>query len=94
MTKKEAQERIKKLIKEIDHHRYLYHVLDKQDISDGALDSLKKELAYLESAYPSLLRKDSPTQRVGGQVLTKFKKVKHSTKILSLSDAFHYIVFE
>ncbi len=90
MTKKEAQERIKKLIKEIDHHRYLYHVLDKQDISDGALDSLKKELAYLESAYPSLLREDSPTQRVGGQVLTKFKKVKHSTKILSLADAFHY----
>jgi len=90
MTKKEAQERIKKLIKEIDHHRYLYHVLDKQEISDGALDSLKKELADLELVYPSLLRKDSPTQRVGGQVLTKFKKVKHSTKILSLADAFHY----
>jgi len=90
MNKQEAKNRIDKLIKEISHHRYLYHVLDKQEISDSALDSLKKELFDLEKEYPKLLRKDSPTQRVSGKALDKFKKVKHSTKILSLADAFNY----
>ena len=88
MTKSDAQKRIEKLISEINHHRHLYHVLDKQEISDAALDSLKKGLAELEREFPSLLRKDSPTQRVGGRALDKFVKVKHRTKILSLVDAF------
>ena len=88
MTKIEAQKRIDKLINEIQYHRYLYHVLDKQEISDGALDSLKKELANLENQFPEFLRPDSPTQRVGGQALDKFIKVKHRHKILSLADAF------
>jgi len=83
-----ARQRIDKLIKEINHHRYLYHVLDKSEISDGALDSLKRELADLEKQFPSLLREDSPTQRVSGTPLKKFVKVKHSKKILSLTDAF------
>src|SRR3989344_4501648 len=60
------RERIKKLRKTINHHRYLYHVLDKQEISDAALDSLKRELAELEAAHPELITSDSPTQRVGG----------------------------
>ncbi len=90
MNKKETKERINKLIKEISYHRYLYHVLDKQKISDNALDSLKKELSELESKNPDLIRKDSPTQRVSGKALDKFKKIKHSTKILSLADAFNY----
>ena len=90
MIKKDTKNRIAKLIKEINHHRYLYHVLDKQEISDAALDSLKKELVNLEFKYPDLLRKDSPSQRVSGQVLAKFNKVKHSSKVLSLADAFNY----
>ena len=49
MDKKEAKERILKLRKIINYHRYLYHVLDRQEISDGALDSLKKELERLET---------------------------------------------
>jgi len=89
MNSNEALRRIDKLIEEINHHRYLYHVLDKQEISDGALDSLKNELTGLENKFPKLKRKDSPTQRVGGQVLSKFHKVKHNNKILSLSDAFN-----
>ncbi len=90
MTKAEAKARIDKLIKEVNHHRHLYHVLDKQEISDAALDSLKNELARLEQEWPDLLRADSPSQRVGGQALDKFKKVQHSTKILSLVDAFDF----
>lgn len=89
MNKTEAEKRIIRLTKEINRHRHLYHVLDTQEISDGALDSLKKELADLEKQFPDLLSLDSPTQRVSGRPLDKFVKVKHSTKILSLTDAFN-----
>lgn len=89
MNKTEARQRIAKLSEEINHHRYLYHVLDKQEISDGALDSLKRELSELEQRFPDLILLDSPTQRVSGQPLDKFIKVRHSTRILSLADAFN-----
>ena len=79
--KKEIKQRIEKLKKTINHHRYLYHVLDKQEISDAALDSLKKELFDLEQEFPDLITADSPTQRVGGKPLKEFKKVKHSQRM-------------
>jgi DNA ligase (NAD+) len=88
MTKKEAKERIEKLKKAIEHYRYLYHVLDKEEISSSALDSLKKELFDLEQKFPEFITPDSPTQRVGGKPLEKFEKVKHPTPMLSLNDAF------
>jgi len=88
MDKQETKKRIEKLRELINHHRYLYHVLDKQEISDSALDSLKKELFELESQYPDLITKDSPTQRVGGEPLKEFKKFKHPERMLSFNDAF------
>ncbi len=88
MTKTEAAGRIKKLRQEINHHRYLYHVFDKAEISEAAVDSLKHELWQLEQLYPDLITPDSPTQRVGGQPLPNFKKVKHASAILSIEDAF------
>ncbi len=88
MTKQEASIRIKKLRAEINHHRYLYHVLDRQEISDSALDSLKHELLKLEEEYPDLITPDSPTQRVAGKPLAKFVKVKHNQPIISIEDAF------
>lgn len=88
MTKKEVEQRIKKLRAVIDHHRYLYHVLDRQEISDAALDSLKKELADLESRYPELITPDSPTQRVAGEPLEKFTKVRHRVPQWSFNDVF------
>lgn len=88
MVKSEAKKRIEKLRELIDHHRYLYHVLDKQEISDEALDSLKKELFDLEQAFPDLITPDSPTQRVGGEPLKEFKKIKHKERMLSLNDTF------
>lgn len=88
MNKPAAKERIEKLKKEIDRHRYLYHVLDRQEISDAALDSLKRELARLEEQFPDLVTPDSPTQRVSGKPLKKFKKVRHAAPMLSLNDAF------
>ena len=88
MNKAEDKKRIDKLRKLINHHRYLYHVLDKQEISDAASDSLKKELFDLEQKYPELITPDSPTQRVEGKPLKKFKKIKHSKRMLSFNDAF------
>lgn len=88
MNKQEAKTRIDKLKKEIDHHRYLYHVLDKVEISDAALDSLKHELYELEQKNPEFITPDSPTQRIGGKPLDQFKKAAHIVPQWSFNDAF------
>lgn len=88
MTKAEAKERIYKLRKLIDKYRYDYHVLNKLDISEAALDSLKHELKKLEDEFPDLVTADSPTQRVAGKPLREFKKIKHAIPMLSLEDVF------
>lgn len=88
MNKKEAQDRIEKLKKEIEKYRYSYHVLDIEDISEGALDALKNELFKLEQKYPQFITPDSPTQRVAGKPLDKFEKFQHPTPMLSFNDAF------
>ncbi|MBI5126157.1 MAG: NAD-dependent DNA ligase LigA [Candidatus Taylorbacteria bacterium] len=84
----EVRERLEKLKKTIEHHRYAYHVLDKPEISEAALDSLKDELRKLEDAYPELVTADSPTQRVAGKPLPEFKKVVHKIAQWSFNDAF------
>jgi len=88
MIKNEAKIRVEKLKNLINYHRYSYHVLDKQEISDEALDSLKKELFDLEKQFPELITQDSPTQRVAGKSLDKFEKVIHEKPMISLNDAF------
>lgn len=88
LNKQEAKQRIEKLKSEINRHRYLYHVLDKQEISDAALDSLKHELCELEQQYPEFITPDSPTQRIGGRPLKQFKKVTHIVPQWSFNDAF------
>lgn len=85
---KEAEERLLQLKKTIEHHRYLYHVLDKQEISDEALDSLKRELVTLEMRYPELITPDSPSQRVAGEPLPEFVKIEHEVPQWSFNDAF------
>ncbi|MFA4845113.1 MAG: NAD-dependent DNA ligase LigA [Patescibacteria group bacterium] len=94
MTKMRASERINKLRQTIDDYRYQYHVMDKLEISDAALDSLKHELFTLEQQYPDLITPDSPTQRVGGVALAKFKKVAHVRPMLSMEDVFTREEFE
>jgi DNA ligase (NAD+) len=88
MNEEEAKERIEHLKKTINHYRYLYHVLDRSEISDSALDSLKKELFDLETKFPKLITPDSPTQRIGGRPLKEFKKVRHTTRMTSFNDTF------
>ncbi|MBX4189965.1 NAD-dependent DNA ligase LigA [Candidatus Parcubacteria bacterium] len=94
MKRSEAKQRIEKLRELINHHRYQYHVLDKQEISEEALDSLKKELFDLEQEFPDLVTPDSPTQRIGGEPQKEFVKVQHldphykEVRMNSLNDAF------
>jgi DNA ligase (NAD+) len=94
MDKEKAKKRIKKLKEVISYHRYLYHVLDTQEISDSALDSLKHELKKLEDEFPEFVTPDSPTQRIGGEALSKFEKVKHKERMLSMEDVFSKEEFE
>ncbi len=88
MSKDKIKTRIEKLKTEINRHRYNYHVLDQETLSEAALDSLKNELFKLELEYPEFLSPDSPSQRIGGQALDKFSKSKHFSPMLSLFDAF------
>lgn len=88
MTRAAAKKRIEALRDEVNHHRYLYHVKDTSEISDASLDSLKKELSDLETAWPELVTADSPTQRVGGEPLPQFSQVPHRSRMLSLNDVF------
>lgn len=90
MTKDEAKIRLAKLKEEIERHRYNYHALDQESISPSALDSLKKELNDLEEQFPDLISKNSPSQRVAGVALDKFKKIEHRRPMLSLNDAFSF----
>jgi DNA ligase (NAD+) len=90
MTQAEAEERIARLRKEIDRYRYQYHVLNRLEISEAALDDLKHELYRLESEHPELITPDSPTQRVAGEATKGFKKVAHAVRMLSIEDAFSF----
>jgi len=90
MDTKAAEKRIRILVKEIDRHRYLYHVLDTPKISDTAYDSLFEELLALEKQFPQFRSKTSPSQRVGAQPLKGFIKVRHAKKQWSFDDIFDF----
>lgn len=79
--------KLKELIKK---HGYLYHTLDKPEISDEVYDSFVRELESLEEKYPEIKTKDSPTERVGGEPLKEFTKVEHKSQQWSFDDAFTF----
>jgi DNA ligase (NAD+) len=86
---KDAERKIEALREKIRHHEYLYYVLDNPEISDADFDTLMRQLKDLESANPSLLTPDSPTQRVGGKPREGFVKVAHSSPMLSLDNTYN-----
>jgi DNA ligase, NAD-dependent len=88
MDKEQAAKRINELRDIINHHNYMYYVLDSPEISDAEFDNLMRELIELERQYPEYLTPDSPTQRVGGEVLEGFAEYVHTLPLLSLSDVF------
>jgi len=83
-----VKEIIKKLREEINYHNYLYYVKDAPVISDYEYDLLMQKLKKLEEEHPELITPDSPTQRVGGEVLPFFETVVHTVKMESLNDVF------
>lgn len=83
--------RLLDLRKELDKHRHLYHVLDRPSISDEAYDSMMTELVDLENKHPEYKDKNSPTQKVGGEIIETFQKVKHETRQWSFDNVFSYV---
>ncbi len=81
-------ERLKTLRTELAHHNRQYYTLDAPEVSDATYDGLMNELLALEKAHPELVTPDSPSQRVGGAILSKFEKVTHRQQMLSLANVF------
>ena len=86
----DVKERIEELKKLINKANYEYYTLDNPTISDYEYDMAMSELIDLETKYPLLKTKDSPTNRIGGEVLDKFTKVTHRSEMKSLADLFSY----
>lgn len=84
----DARSRIQELREQIAYHNRRYYTLDSPEVSDASYDALVKELQQLEAAHPELVSADSPTRRVGGEVLAKFEKVTHRQPMLSLANVF------
>ena len=84
----EPKERIEQLTALLTEAGYRYYVLDDPDMPDYEYDRLLRELEELEKAYPQYARTDSPTQRVGGEALSKFREVTHPVPLMSLQDVF------
>lgn len=90
MDIKAAKSRIDELVDVLNYHSRLYYVEDRNEISDYEYDMLQNELKKLEAEYPELIRKDSPTQRVGGEALSVFEKVEHIVQMGSIQDVFSF----
>src|SRR3989344_6794783 len=84
------RQRAAELRQEINHHNYRYYVLDSPVISDAQYDKLLRELQELEAKYPELITPDSPTQRVGGKLLSQLEPVRHSVPMLSIRTESNY----
>lgn len=86
--KNPKQKRIQKLKELIRYHDHLYYNLDRSEITDYEYDKLFKELIEIETKHPELKTKDSPSQKIPGKALEKFKKSPHSLAMLSLQNSY------
>ncbi len=84
----DAAERAEALRAQIRRANALYYQRDAPEISDAAYDALMRELKTLEETYPELVTADSPTQKVGAEVVTTFQPYPHRVGMLSLDNAF------
>ena len=82
------QQRIEELKEQLNRWSHEYYVEDKPTATDAEYDKAYHELVALEVEHPEFVTADSPTQRVGGEVLDQFQKVTHTNPMLSLSNAF------
>ena len=86
----EIKERIEELSQKLEHHNYLYYVLDRPEIQDYEYDFMLRELEELERNNPEFASSNSPTRRVGGAALSQFEKVQHEIPLESLQDVFSF----
>ena len=84
----QAASELARLGAELTHHDQLYFGRDAPEISDADYDALRRRHAAIETRFPDLVRKDSPSRRVGAAPLEAFGKIKHSVPMLSLGNAF------
>ena len=89
MNKVELEKRVEELNGLLHTYGHAYYVLDKPIVSDATFDAHFQELLKIEEEFPALRYPDSPTQRVGGDILSGFGKVTHEHPMLSLSNAFN-----
>ncbi|MDR3749480.1 MAG: NAD-dependent DNA ligase LigA [Acidobacteriota bacterium] len=89
MSAKDVPRQVDTLRDQIRYHEHRYYVLDDPEIKDAEFDRLMNELKALEAQHPELITPDSPTQRVGGKPREGFVKVRHSTAMLSLDNAYN-----
>ena len=82
------QQHIKKLTEQLNRYAHEYYTLDEPSVPDSEYDRLYRELEALERDYPNFRLPESPTQRVGGAVLSEFASVQHIVPMLSLNNAF------
>ena len=83
------EKRIQELTEIINKANHDYYTLDNPTITDQEYDRYMEELQRLEEEYPQYKKIDSPTQRVGSEVISEFKKVTHEIPMLSLGDIFN-----
>lgn len=83
-----SDSRARELRELLNTYSYEYHVLDSPSVTDAVYDGLMRELKAIEQEHPELIVPDSPTQRVGSELKGGFKKVQHSSRMLSLNDVF------
>jgi DNA ligase (NAD+) len=86
MSAAEVQARARELREQLEYHSRRYYVLDDPEIGDDQYDALLDELRALEREHPELVTQDSPTQRVGGEPVSRLEKVRHLEQMLSLGN--------
>jgi len=84
----EAAAELERLAREISGHDERYYAEDTPTVSDAEYDALRRRNLAIEQRFPSLVREDSPSRRVGAAVSAKFGKVVHAIPMLSLDNAF------
>ena len=82
------KQRIEQLRKELHEHNYRYYVLNQPTIGDQEFDFMMKELQELEARHPELYDANSPSQRVGSDLQSEFRQVKHRYPMLSLANTY------
>ena len=85
--RQKAVNRVEVLRIQLEHHNRCYYLLDAPEVSDAEYDDLFRELTALEALYPDLVTPESPTQRVGGAAVGRFRTITHRLPMLSLENA-------